>query len=92
MRSEQKKRGEADADQLDTIFYFAPLDSGRAFYCVKTQFESDRLMDFIKDYGPDVAVTIVGVLIGGIALGAVLYYGDRNDVGFLKTAHRGLGG
>ena len=47
-------------------------------------------MNFIEDYGSTVLAAAIGTLIGGVALGVALYYGEDKDIPILKTAADGF--
>ncbi len=49
-------------------------------------------MELIEEYGPTVAAASVGVVIGGMALGLILYWGDKRGIGFLENVRDGFGG
>ena len=47
-------------------------------------------MEFLEEYGSTIAAVSVGTVVGGIALGLLLYYFD--DAPVLEQAHKGFGG
>jgi len=47
-------------------------------------------MDLLGEYGPNIMASAVGVVVGGIALGVILYYAQ--DLPLFEQAHNGFGG
>lgn len=47
-------------------------------------------MDFIGEYGSTIFAAALGTVVGGIALGVILHYGQ--DLPLVEQAHNGFGG
>ena len=49
-------------------------------------------MEILEEYGPTVAATALGALLGVAGLGLLLYWGKESDVDFAEKIRDGLGG